>query len=222
MQDIQSVPCSLNPRNPRHCSALHTFRPDSQYSKYTTSTAPPHPVPAHFSSPRIPLYTLRFGGPSLAPFGLFCSSQSATTARGAPSMAQSHRDMGGMYNLPQPALAFACCLFSSTQPKTIVISTEAMDSFTVRCAAERPPHFAFVVACSCLLPLPVLAFVVALASEVGPGFSPGIRNPPRSGLRSAEGRADIVYSNLSLASGPSWYSCFMVPSRSSLQYRSTG
>jgi hypothetical protein len=30
----------------------------------------------------------------------------------------------------------------------IVISTEAMDSFTVHGAVERPPHFAFAVASS--------------------------------------------------------------------------
>jgi hypothetical protein len=45
--------------------------------------------------------------------------------------------------------------------RNTVISTEAADSFTVRRAVERPPHFASAV-------------VVALASEIGPGFSPDI------------------------------------------------
>src|ERR1700733_15101973 len=33
-------------------------------------------------------------------------------------------------------------------PTEAVISTEATDSFTVRRGVERPPHFAFAVACS--------------------------------------------------------------------------
>jgi hypothetical protein len=70
-----------------------------------------------------------------------------------------------------------------------VISTEAMDSFTVHRAVERPPHFAVAVARSLLLtnhschserseepPYFAFAFVVAfaVASEIGPGFSPDI------------------------------------------------
>jgi hypothetical protein len=36
--------------------------------------------------------------------------------------------------------------------KKFVISTEAMDSLTVRCVVERPPHFAFACSCSCRCP----------------------------------------------------------------------
>jgi hypothetical protein len=39
--------------------------------------------------------------------------------------------------------------------------------------SEEPPYFAFAV---------VLAFVVALAPRVGPGFSPDIKEPAQTGL----------------------------------------
>jgi hypothetical protein len=46
-------------------------------------------------------------------------------------------------------------------PGGAVISTEAADSFIVRRAVERPPHFTFATA-------------FAFASKIGPGFSPDI------------------------------------------------
>jgi hypothetical protein len=46
-----------------------------------------------------------------------------------------------------------------------VISTEATDSLIVCRAVERPPHFGFAF---------VVALAVAVASEIGPGFSPDI------------------------------------------------
>jgi hypothetical protein len=45
-------------------------------------------------------------------------------------------------------------------PNHAVVSTEAIDSPIVHCAAERPPHFVFALA--------------AFAPEIGPGFGPDI------------------------------------------------
>ena len=111
-----------------------------------------------------------------------------------------------------------CCYFAldiafTVLPPKAVISTEATHSLTVSCAVERPPHFALAVACSCrplnhpnrlgapsfallrrvgMYPLPQLALALVV-TYLPLGGSVGLQlheiNPPRSGLRSAEGRS---------------------------------
>jgi hypothetical protein len=72
--------------------------------------------------------------------------------------------------------------------KKIVISTEATDSLTVRCAVERPPHFAFAV---------VLALAIVLLLII-------LRPPKLSSFAEGGGSASAVAFALAVA-------CFFYP-----------
>jgi hypothetical protein len=48
-------------------------------------------------------------------------------------------------NLLSPLLSPLLVLSPASNPKSLVISTEATDSLIVCCAVERSPHFAFVL-----------------------------------------------------------------------------
>ena len=88
-----------------------------------------------------------------------------------------------------------CSLSLSPLPKKAVISTEATDSPTACCAVERPPHFAFAVACSCRVPAVVcscLAFVFGWERGLQPtkkSHVEGVPALPKAGVK-PEGRND--------------------------------
>jgi hypothetical protein len=106
--------------------------------------------------------------------------------------------------LPLPLLLLL--LLHLLPPTHLVISTEAMDSFTVHGAVERPPHFAFVVALAFVFSLALCLQVeqgFSLASKQASrrtpslallglawGFSPTTSTRRKAAFRSAEGRSE--------------------------------